>query len=82
MFFSFFLYKRQEIYLGDGAWGTRTRGLSKEVLKARPFSAHAESRNHLIEVSLQKGIIRYEAITAPGERFDVFERASGKEAQK
>ena len=70
------------VYLGDGAWGTRTRGLSKEVFKTRPFLAHAESRNHLIKVSLKKGTIRYEAITASGERFDVFDRTSGEEAQR
>jgi hypothetical protein len=74
--------KEGVLYLGDGAWGTRTRGLSNEVLKARPFLAHAESRNHLIKVSLQKGIIRYEAITAPGKKFDVFERSSGEENKR
>ena len=30
-----------------------------------PFLAPSESRNHLIKVSLKKGIIRYETITAP-----------------
>jgi|GEM_PF-6546204 hypothetical protein len=34
-----------------------------------PFSAPAKSRNHLIKVSLKKGIIRYEAITAPEKSF-------------
>ena len=29
------------------------------------FLAPSESRNHLIKVSLKKGIIRYETITAP-----------------
>lgn len=63
------------IYLGDGAWGTRTRNIGAGIKQTRPFLAHAESSNHLIKVVLRKDRIRYEAITASGLRIDVAERS-------
>ncbi len=62
------------VYMGDGAWGVRTRGIASGIEQKRPFLARAESANHLIKVVLEKDRIRYEAITAAGRRIDVSER--------
>lgn len=62
------------VYIGDGAWGTRTRGIGSGIKRKRPFLAHAESTNHLIKVVLGKEQIVYEAITAVGRRIDVSQR--------
>ena len=63
------------VYLGDGAWGTRTRAIGPDIEKQRPFLAKAASTNHLIKVILKDSKICYEAITAAGVRFDVAEKA-------
>ena len=63
------------VYLGDGAWGTRTRAIGSDIEKQRPFLAKAASTNHLIKVILKGSTIRYEAITAAGVRFDIAEKA-------
>lgn len=65
---------RGVVYLGDGAWGVRTRDVGASVKQQRPFLAHAESANHLIKVVLGEDQILYEAITAAGRRIDVSER--------
>jgi hypothetical protein len=58
------------VYLGDGAWGTRTRSIPSGWKRSRPFLARAESVNHLIKVIMHPKEFRYQAITANGEVID------------
>jgi hypothetical protein len=66
------------VYMGDGAWGTRTRGVARNVTKTRPFLAHAEAANHLIKVTLRDNHVLYEAMTADGKLIDSSRRSVGK----
>lgn len=61
------------LYLGDGAWGVQTRPISNPEQKT--YLAKAESRRHLILVTLTKEQATFEAIDADGE---VFDRASAR----
>ena len=69
------------VYLGDGAWGTRTRGIGAGVKRTRPFLAHAESTNHLIKVVLGKDRIHYRAITADRRVIDASEQPVRREGK-
>jgi len=62
------------VYLGDGAWGTRTRQISPDWKKQRPHLAHAEATNHLIKVTVTASQISYEAIKANGTTIDSYQK--------
>jgi hypothetical protein len=58
------------LYLGDGAWGVRTR----EVPDDAWWLAKAEPRNHLWHVEIRPdGSMKFEAIDVEGEVFDSVE---------
>ena len=69
------------VYLGDGAWGTRTRAIGASIKRKRPFLAHAESTNHLIKVVLGKDRIHYRAITADRRVIDASEQPVRREGR-
>ena len=55
------------VYLGDGAWGVKTRSVPKDAW----YLAQAEPRRHLHHVTLPvKGPIKVEAVDADGKVFD------------
>ena len=56
------------LYLGDGAWGVSTGVILDREEKT--YLAKAESRRHLILVTLTKEQATYEAIDATGVVFD------------
>jgi hypothetical protein len=58
------------VYLGDGAWGTRTRPIPFNWKRKRPFLARAVSINHLIKVTMRPQHFHYQALTAEGEVID------------
>jgi hypothetical protein len=62
------------VYLGDGAWGTRTRQISPSWKQQRPHLAHAEATNHLIKVTVTAKQISYEAIKANGTAIDTYQQ--------
>lgn len=62
------------VYLGDGAWGTRTRQISPDWKQQRPHLAHAEATNHLIKVTVTANQISYEAIKANGTAIDTYQQ--------
>ena len=67
------------MYIGDGAWGTRTRGIAGNWKAKRPFLAHAESVNHLIKVKVENGKLTYKALEADGSIIDEYQRINLKE---
>ncbi len=67
------------MYIGDGAWGTRTRGIAGNWKVKRPFLAHAESVNHLIKVKVERGKVTYKALEADGSIIDEYQRINLKE---
>ena len=67
------------LYLGDGAWGVRTRAVAADVKRTRPFLAQAESVNHLIKVILRKEAIQFQALTASGVLIDSTEIIRGNQ---
>ena len=62
------------VYLGDGAWGTRTRQIAPDWKLQRPYLAHAEATNHLIKVTVTSNQISYEAIKADGTTIDSYKK--------
>ena len=67
------------VYIGDGAWGTRTRRIAGNWKVKRPFLAHAESVNHLIKVKVERGKLTYKALEADGSIIDEYQRINLKE---
>ena len=67
------------MYIGDGAWGTRTRAIAGNWKVKRPFLAHAESVNHLIKVKVENGKLTYKALEADGSIVDEYQRINSKE---
>ena len=67
------------MYIGDGAWGTRTRAIARNWKVRRPFLAHAESVNHLIKVKVENGKLTYKALEADGSIVDEYQRINSKE---
>lgn len=57
------------LYLGDGAWGVKTRTVPEPGTAW--YLAHAEPRRHLFSVTLQpQGTAKIEAVDADGKVFD------------
>lgn len=54
------------VYLGDGAWGTRTR----KALDGQWYLAKSGSINHFWVLDINRSAIRYQAIDSAGRVFD------------
>ncbi|MFT5108849.1 MAG: hypothetical protein ACI8XO_003712 [Verrucomicrobiales bacterium] len=53
------------LYIGDGAWGVRTRKVPKTAYD-RPYMASAQAKRHLIVVDVDGSEINYTAKEADG----------------
>jgi hypothetical protein len=63
------VYDSGTLYIGDGAWGVKTRGIGSEDLW---YVEQASPTRHVIEVVIEKNVRTYRAINHDQKVFDEF----------
>lgn len=58
------------LYIGDGAWGVRTREIPAKKARALDYLEEFSSTNHLLNVTLNGETIQIDSIEAYGRTFD------------